>query len=139
MGRRRRNDLDELLEAWARWCHSGGVGLGSGLSMLARMIDGKGLITFGSGGPSGPLDAMEVRIEAVVMALAKADQLNADILRLEYCAGWAAVAQRRGLTDYDPLGMGQLENAHCLGVSVRTYRRRLAESREAIARELGKR
>lgn len=136
MGRRRRNDLDDLLEAWARWCHSGGVVPGSGASMLAKMIDGKGLITFGSGGGSAPMDSIEARIEAAVMKMAAENQDRADVLRLECRAGWFRVSQRRGLVNFDPSGLLQIDMAHALGMSLRTYKRRLAEAREEIIQEL---
>ncbi len=138
MGRRRRSDIDDLLEAWARWCHSGGVVLGSGSSMLAKMIDNKGLMNFGSGGGKSPVvDCIEARIEAIVMVMANQNQLRADVLRLEVGAGWMAVAKRRGFRGYDPMTMGQFEKANALGVSVRTYRRRLAAARDQLERELG--
>lgn len=137
MGRRSRSDIDELLEAWARWCHSGSVVSSSGSSMLAKMIENKGFMTFSSGGGTSPLiDSIEARIEAVVMVMANQNQLRADVLRLEYGAGWLSVAKRLGLCGYDPKYMGQFENATALGVSVRTYRRRLAAARDQLQREL---
>lgn len=137
MGRRRQSDIDELLEAWARWCDSGGVVQGGGSSMLAKMIENKGLMLFGTGGGGQPIiDCIETKIEGVVMKMATQNSLRADVLRLEYCAGWPAVVKRRCLPGYDPKGMGQFENANVLGVSVRTYRRQLAAARELLASEL---
>jgi hypothetical protein len=133
-------DFDSLLEAWARWLADdrGGLG-GTGASMLARWMDAKGHLIFGGGsGSGGPLDDMETRIEAAVHEMGKACQMRADVLRLEYAAGWWQVAARLGLKGYDPRGLTQLHNALHLGVSVRTYRTRLAEARAYVAEKLGR-
>ncbi|MGL4508080.1 MAG: hypothetical protein ACRCUF_20350 [Aeromonas sobria] len=100
------------------------------------MIDSKGLITFGSGGASLPMDTIEIRIEAAVMKMAAENQDRADVLRLECRAGWLRVSQRRGLVNFDPSGLLQFDMAHALGMSLRTYKRRLAEAREVIIQEL---
>ncbi|MOA70444.1 hypothetical protein D3C78_1993300 [compost metagenome] len=59
------------------------------------------------------------------------------MLRLEYDAGACYVVWRRGIKDYGAAGIGQFEKAHALGVSLRTYRSRLAEARATIATLLG--
>lgn len=139
MARRRSgNRLDSALDKWAIWCHSGGVLPTTGRSMLAKLIDNKGEIFFG-GAPvsSGPADSLEAKIEGAVLTMFAADALRADVLRLEYDAGSWFVTQRRGIEDYEPEGIGQFEKAHALGVSLRTYKSRLAEAREKIATLLG--
>jgi hypothetical protein len=139
MARRRVGDLDELLERWARWCDSPSDACsgGSGGSMLARLIDTRGDLMFGGGGgPSGPVDTIETNIEMAVVSLGAQNQMAADVLRLECVAGWWQVTARRKIRGYDPRGLGQLQNALALGVSVRTYRRRLAEAREYVAQRL---
>lgn len=136
MARRRRSSLDDWLEAWARWCHAGGLAQDGAPSVLARLIEARGVLIVGTAGPTAPLDDIEGCIEAAVMALAQCDPMAADVLRLECGAGWSDVARRRGLTGYDPRGMAQFDIAHALGVSVRTYRRKLAKARETVVKEL---
>lgn len=141
MGRRAANDLDDLLERWARWCLSGsGVGLGT--SLLGKLIDNGGIISRSTGGTGGePMCPksypMEERIEYAVVALARDDGLlTADVVRLEYNAGVAPVVRRRNLRGYDHRNLGQLQKAHALGVGVATYRRRLARARAYIQETL---
>jgi hypothetical protein len=135
---RRHGNINELLEAWARWCHLGGAVVGSGSSMLARMIDNQGLMNFGaSGGQSTGADSLEASIEATVLVMANSDQLKADVLRLEYGAGWHSVIKRRRIRGYDARNSGQDEKSKALGVSVRTYRRRLSEARALVMQMLG--
>lgn len=140
MARRRVGRLDAMLEQWARWCDapsaSAALG-GSGDTMLARLIATKGDLLFGGGcGPTEPQDALETGIEMAVVELAATNQLAADVLRLECVAGWWQVTRRREIRGYDPRGLDQLSNALALGISVRTYRRRLAEAREHVAKRL---
>lgn len=134
--------LDDLLEAWARWVERGDVfviGGGGGSTMLAKLIDNKGEIFFGQGGgPKVPHVTVEERVSQVVAQIEKQEQLRADVLRLEYAAGWEEVARRRGIKGYDPRGCGQRENALALGVSLRTYRGRLKEARDTIKEKVGR-
>jgi hypothetical protein len=140
MARRRVGALDALLEQWARWCDapSGSSVLGgSGESMLARLIATKGDLMFGGGCCSTePQDSIETSIEMAVVELGSANQMAADVLRLECVAGWWQVTRRRAIRGYDPRGVDQLANALALGISVRTYRRRLAEARRFVATRL---
>ena len=129
--------LDKLLHAWAAWSFGGLGGLGSGSSMLAQLIEKKGEIFFGgSTGSSGPADGIEVRIEAAVMEMAAKCLDQADVLRLEYAAGCWEVCQRRKIQDYDPATASQLDRARAMGLSWRTYQRRLAAAREMITERL---
>lgn len=124
-------------ELWAQWCEAGGV-ISAGRTMLAKLIDNKGEIFFGgSGGPSEPADSLESAIESLVVAMAATEPLRADVLRLEYDAGWWRVAQRRGIKNYDPRSIGQYEKADALGISFATYKRRLSEARATIENQLG--
>ena len=138
MARRAYGLLDRVLEAWARWLSDGRTSQPGGAdSMLARLIDSKGFLIFGgSSGSSGPRDTLEERIEVFVYHLAKRAPLCADVLRLEYAAGAQRVATSRNWKRYEP-GLKQLDHALLLGVSLRTYRTRLAEARGAIAVEFG--
>jgi len=58
--------------------------------------------------------------------------LCADVLRLEFDAGWWQVCQRLGIKQYDPRNIGQLEKAHALGISWATYKRRLTKALDDI-------
>lgn len=138
MARRARNGLDDALELWARWCFAGGESVSGGRTMLAKLIDNKGELMFSAGGGSRePSDSLEGAIESAVLTLFARDPLCADVLRLEYGAGWWEVAQRRKIRGYDPRGIGQFEHAAALDISLRTYRRRLAEARTFIEAKVG--
>lgn len=138
-GRRAMGALDAWLEQWARWLASPDCAatLGGGPSLLARWMDARGQIVFGSGsGSSVPADARETRIELEVLRIGRANQLREDVLRLEYDAGWWLVVNRRGLRGYDPRGATGLTKALHLGISLRTYRTRLAEARAELVERL---
>lgn len=137
MARRGRKQMAAGYELWAQWCDAGGVA-SAGRTMLAKLIDNKGEIFFGgSGGASEPADSLEAAIESLVVAMAVTAPLCADVLRLEYDAGWWRVAQRRGIQNYDPRSIGQFEKAEALGISFATYKRRLSEARATIEDQLG--
>lgn len=140
---RRGNDaLDELMERWARWLEadgpSGGV-LAAGDTILARWMDCKGdMIWSGGRAVQGPQDSIERRVELEVYELAKQDPLTIDVLRLEYGVRWSEVARRRGWKGYKgPKGKTQLDHALLLGISLRTYKGRLAKARTEIQHKLG--
>jgi hypothetical protein len=134
MGRRRVGALDAWLEQWARWLAApSSDALGSGRSMLARWMDSRGELTFGgSTGSSAPADGIETRIELAAVQIGRGDPLREDVLRIEHDAGWWAVTQRRGIKGYDPRGLCQLQKSLHLGISLRTYKRRLAEARAEL-------
>lgn len=139
MARRVYGRLDRLLESWARWLSAGGIAeLGVGATMLGRLIDSGGELNFGGGGGGScePRDTLEERVEILVYQMAKAAPLRADVLRLEYAAGYQRVAVARGWKHYTP-DQDQLSHALLLGVSLRTYRTRLAEARGEIAADFG--
>lgn len=132
---RRRTELDTLFDAWAVWLASGGDFLNGGKSMLAKMIDNKGHLTFGSG-HAGPVEGVESRIESAVCSLASSNVLAADILRLEYDAGYTWVLKRRGLRRYDPRYVTQSDKARILKISHRTYLRHLKNARQRVFDDL---
>lgn len=138
-GRRRAGRFDQLLEAWAGWLVASATGAeGVPRSLLARWMDAKGHLVFGGGSGGVPLDTVEARIEDAVRDMGRENPLREDVLRLEYAAGWWLVVVRRGLRGYDPCGLTQLQNALHLGVSLKTYKRRLAEARADVAKTLGR-
>lgn len=133
---RRKTDLDTALELWARWGIAGGASPG-GRSMLAKLIDNKGELFFGGSATGGqPADGIEWAIEAAVLSMFATEPMRADVLRFEYGAADLQVAERRGIAGYDPCGLDQYQKAHALGISRRTYMRRLSEARDAIAQQL---
>lgn len=122
-----RQALDTLMEMWARWVHQGGI-LPSSASLMEVMIANKGVMCFGSGGKKSPVvDCVEARIESALMALASNKPIVAKVVRIHYGAirvvGLAPDAT-------------QLEIALKLNLSLRTYRRYLAQGREHIQRQL---
>lgn len=138
MARRKGNNrLDRALEMWVRWSYPE-TGQGTtGRTMLAKLIDNKGELFFGGGGCGPGADGLESMIEAAVFSMFAANPMRADVLRLEYDAAYWQVVSRRKIEGYDPQGIGQFEKADALGISLRTYRSRLAEARETIATLLG--
>lgn len=137
MSSRRDADVDALLQAWAVWCDGDAGVLGGGTSMLAKLIDGKGQILFGgNGGSSSPRDSVEARIEAAVMAIAAKSPDRADVLRMEYSAGWWGVCERRQIKGYDPRGTDQFKRSQAMAMSLRTYKWRLSKAIQEIKTEL---
>ena len=129
MARRKVDTLDVALDLWARWSCAD-QSAPAGRSMLAKLIDNKGELFFGGGGGGGPqAGGIECAIEAAVLSLFATDSLNADVLRMEYNAAWWLVAARREIEQYDPRGADQYNKAHALGISLRTYERRLKAAR----------
>ena len=138
MARRKGNNrLDSALEMWARWSYAVVEGGATGRTMLAKLIDNNGELFFGGSGGGPGADGLESMIEAAVFSMFSADPMRADVVRLEYGAAYWQVTTRRKIEGYDPQGIGQFEKAEALGVSLRTYRSRLAEARETIAKQLG--
>lgn len=137
MARRKSNNrLDKALELWAAW-NMPDSAQATGRTMLAKLIDNKGEIFFGGSGPAGgPADSLESAIEALVLKMFAANSLRADVLRLEYDAAYWLVAERRQIVGYDWRGR-QFEKSQALGISLRTYRSRLAEARCIITEHLG--
>ena len=130
--------LDDVLNSWAAWCFGSLGGVGGGSSMLAKLIDRKGEIFFGgSSGSSGPTDGIEQQIESIVTEMAAKNLQMADVLRLEYTAGYWGVCERWRIKDYDPFEATQLDRARAMGLGWRAYKRRLAKAREIIIDKLG--
>lgn len=136
--RRRSLALDRVLEGWARW-NAGFQDATSGLSMLARWMDGRGHMVFGTSAVQDDPSALEVLVETAVAGMFATDPLLADVLRLEYAAGYWNVCERRGIRGYDPRNTTHLKNALCLEVSLRTYRGRLAKAKAIIQTALDER
>ena len=121
-------ELDELCESWARWVHRGGLAV-SGQSVLSKLIDNHGVMNYGSGGSGPTLNCVEADIEAALMSFYVVNPVAVDLFRLEYGA-----IKRLGFDPEKP----QFDKAHSLGISVRTYKRRLGLVRSHITEKLTK-
>ena len=121
-------ELDELCESWARWVHRGGLAV-SGQSVLSKLIDNHGVMNYGSGGSGPTLNCVEADIEAALMSFYVVNPVAVDLFRLEYGA-----IKRLGFDPEKP----QFDKAHSLGISVRTYKRRLGLVRAHLTEKLTK-
>ncbi|MCG7551603.1 hypothetical protein [Pseudoalteromonas sp. Of7M-16] len=121
-----RTSLNDLFDSWARWVHRGSI-LTSGTSMLAKIIENKGHMSFGGGASQPVLDCIEAEIEQALLQLSDSNREAVELFRLEY----GAVRMR----DFDP-HQSQIKKAARLGISVRTYRRRLAVCTNYIVAKL---
>lgn len=120
--------LEQRLELWARWI-VGGCNSRSGFASMLEMM----MVTrcqFSGGGE--PKDQIEMEVEAAVMSLTNCDEKAARILRIEYGAiengAWAPKSLDKAHT--------QMDKAHALGLSLRTYKRKLAKARLYVAERI---
>lgn len=141
MARRAWGPLDEALELWARWLNDNRVSLpGGGVSTLALLIDTQGDFSFGGGGgrpAQMPDNCLESRIEDAVYHMSKAHPDRADVLRLEWCAGWNEVVRRRQMGGFCPVGVNPMDKALAMNRGLRWYYLRLAEARQTLSEKLG--
>lgn len=115
--------LDDVLNAWAIWVHKGSV-IPAGGSMMAQMIENKGVMNFGSSsGRGGASDCIEAQVEHAVMVYQRDHSMAVKILRLEFGA-----SRMRGFDPTRP----QRFKAQILGISERTYRRHLNGAKQAV-------
>lgn len=117
--------LERRLELWARWRVTGCNESSGFSSMLEMMMVTRCQFTGSSGGPR---DDIEAGVEAAVMSLRIVDNTAARILEVEYGA-WAPKSLDGATT--------QLDKAHALGLSLRTYKRKLSKARQHVANSLG--
>ncbi|MCR9713907.1 hypothetical protein [Vibrio parahaemolyticus] len=123
-----RKAIDTLMEMWARWVHLGGV-MPQSASLMEVMIANKGVMSFSNGGKKGPvIDSVEADIEAALMRLAEKKPIVAKVVRVHY----GALRLRGVAPDAD-----QATIALAMGLSLRTYRRFLAQGRDHIKHSLG--
>lgn len=121
----RREDLDQLLELWARWVLNGKNSREGFSSMLEMMMVTRCQF---SGGGGAPNDAIETSIEGAVALLTLQDRLSAKVLRIEFGV-WVLCG--RPTT--------QLSKSIALGMPLITYRRKLEKARSFVAGYLEKR
>jgi len=122
-----RQQVEKLFEMWARWCHSGSVLPASGASVLSKMIDNHGLMIFGSGGSTPNLDCVESDIERALSRLYLTHPDTVKTVRFEYLGRFK---------DEDNLPLNQVRKAASMGVSIRTFERRLAKGRAYVVKQL---
>ncbi len=119
----RNNQRDKQFDSWARWCVSGGS-LPGYKSIMGKMMQDQGVMTFGSGPASPVIDCVELEIENALSVLAKTNLPAVQIIRFEYGA-----VNLQGLN----ASATQLQKANKLEISVRTYRTRLKLAREFVS------
>lgn len=117
--------LERRLELWARWIFNGKTESSGFASMLEMMMVTRCQFSGGGGAPRYDLEA---DVEAAVISLRMTDGSAAKILEVEYGA-WVPKSLD-GATK-------QLDKAHALGLSLRTYKRKLAKARKHVADYLG--
>lgn len=123
-----RQQVNQLFEMWARWCVSGSVLPASGASILSKMIDNNGLLVFASGGAKSPnIDCIESDVERALSALYLKDPLTVKVVRYEYLGQFK---------NEDNVSLNQVRKAASLGMSIRTYERRLAKGRKYVLEKI---
>lgn len=125
-----RDRLDRSLQAWARWVETGKQLNYGGFkdSVLAHLGEVRG---------QPPEHALEQSIEALVLHLATSSPKKADILRMEYGAGWQELLRRHGYNVERPPDLSkQHQRAHFLGYPLRTYKYQLNKIRHYINENL---
>lgn len=122
--------LDRQLHAWARWVESGKpLNQGAiGHSILASLGEVRG---------HPPECERESKIESLVMSMAQKAPKKADILRMEYGAGFEEILERYGYNpEYPPCLRKQRQRAKALGVHERSYRYHLLSAKEYLNEQL---
>jgi hypothetical protein len=115
--------LEERLEAWARWC-VGGERLGA--TSIMQVIMAGGAFRGGSGAKQPLVECAELEVESALVAFAAVSSdacVSVDILRYEYGV------KRLGNLPFDA---SQATRALRLNMSVRTYRRKLGMVKESV-------
>lgn len=122
-------EIEKLFDDWARYeTHGNGFSGAAGKSIFERLEEGMGqLLPSGSGG-GFEIDTKESRLSGAVSRLALNKRLLADILRLEY-----GVITRKGSHPTDT----QMARADAIGLTLRTYSRKLSAARKWVLIDAG--
>lgn len=134
------HDLDVVLNNWAIWCSKGGV-ISQQKSIMQTIAESNGFVIRVPVGARSPNDTIESCVESAVSLLTQSGSiaaLQADVLRIEYAAGWWNVSKRRNLKGFKPFNVTQTDCAFVLGISIRTYRRYLKAAREFVIEQLAR-
>lgn len=112
--------LDAHFEKWARWVHTGQITRAS--SIMQKIMDGGSFCRVG-GGSSPIIDCVELSIESALLRLQVTNELAVVVCRVEY--GAKAIKNL-------PVDASRETRALRMGMSLRTYNRRLKEARDHV-------
>lgn len=115
--------LDEAIELWARWTVTGGsLNSGGFQSMLHMMMTTHCVFSGGGKKAITPDEGVEAEIESCLMRLRQQESPIPDVIKIEYM-----------------LDVTQLKKAERLGISLKTYKKRLQQGRQTILQHLAER
>ncbi len=119
----REKELDAYLELWARWVHSGAIRRSTS---IMQIIMEQGSFARGcSGSRALVTDCIELTIESSLLRLKEQNKDAVLVCRYEYGA-----LNIKNL----PVEASRVDRALRLGMSLRTYNRRLADARAWLTR-----
>lgn len=121
---------DHIFEAWAHWCEAGKIRTKNGTSMIAQLIESKGHLTFGGSPFASNLDCIEAKVEAALMQLFITDPTSVEVVRFEYIYSIIYIDEGDAIN--------QKKKAIKLGLTLRTYQRRLSKGRNYVFKKLEK-
>ena len=116
--------LSRLLELWARWVHTGQVATAK--SILQKIMDGDSFDRSG-GGSSPMVDCVELNIESALMRLKVTNEAAVLVCRVEFGAKFLPNL---------PVDANRETRALRMGMSLRTYNRRLKDARDYVESSL---
>jgi DNA-directed RNA polymerase specialized sigma subunit, sigma24 homolog len=115
--------LDEAIELWARWTVTGGsLNSGGFQSMLHMMMVTHCVFSGGGKKAITPDEGVEAEIESCLMKLRREESLIPDVIKIEYM-----------------LDATQMKKAERMGISLKTYKKRLQQGRKLILMHLAER
>lgn len=119
-----KNNLERYLEMWARWVRSGQITRST--SILQMIMEG-GSFSRGGGGSSPIIDCVELNIESALLRLSVTNEPAVLVVRVEY-----------GVLRVQGIATSTVREARALrlGMSLRTYNRRLKDARDYIEKSL---
>ena len=123
------HQIDFTFEMWARWCMDGNKGTQSKTSMIARLIENKGLLIFGERHSVNEY-CIEANVESALMSLFILDPLAVDVIRFEY------IYSMYFFENGAPLN--QARKADKMGISKSTYQRKITKCHQYVLDELNK-
>ncbi|MGL4755350.1 MAG: hypothetical protein ACRCXB_23565 [Aeromonadaceae bacterium] len=123
--------ISEAMTAHANWCRTG-----------SARASAKALMVVLTGKEVRRVTPIEETIEAVMVKLAVSNIDAADVIRMEYGAGWQNVMKRRGtqrkMRNFLWLDSTPEQRAKAVGMELSLYTSYLSNARETIFKELTK-
>lgn len=116
--------LERYFEQWARWVHTGQVTTAK--SILQKIMDGDSFDRSG-GGCSPIVECVELNIESALMRLKVTNEAAVLVCRVEFGAKFLPNL---------PVDANRETRALRLGMSLRTYNRRLKDARDYVESSL---